>query len=197
MCGRYLVQSDSDVEEINEIINEVQKNMDSMHQLSLNEIYPTNTAPVIVYSNQHKKFLHMKWGFRKWDNKGVIINARSETVEEKKTFSSAIKQTRCVIPSTGFYEWDKAGGSKQKYLFTEKDSPALYMAGIYSTFRDEEAEYSAFTILTTAANEFMEDIHNRMPVIVHSGEIEDYLTDDKFYKYLFTRDDIKLMRQKA
>lgn len=196
MCGRYLVQSNSDIEEINEIINDVQKKMDSMHQLTLDEIYPTNTAPVII-NDSGRKFLPMKWGFSKWDNKGVIFNARSETAEEKKTFSSAIKQTRCVIPSTGFYEWDKKGGSKEKYLFTEETSPVLYMAGIYSTFQDGETKFNAFTILTTAANEYMEDIHNRMPVILRSGEIDEYLTNDEFYRYLFTRNGIKLIRQKV
>lgn len=196
MCGRYLVQSDSDIEEINDIINTVQKKIDNMHQISLDEIYPTNIAPVYVENNSGKEAVPMKWGFPRWDNKGVIINARSETAEEKKTFSSALKNSRCVIPATGFYEWNTENGKKIKYLFKNIDSPVLYMAGIYRTFKNGGTDETAFTIFTTAANEYM-DIHNRMPVILNKDEIFDYLTNDNFYEILFQRDNIRLSKEKV
>lgn len=80
----------------------------------------------------------MSWGFPKWDGKGVIINAKSETASEKNIKQSLL-QRRCVIPSTGFYEWNNAGKSKEKYLFRSETSPVLYMAGILILSRTDKS----------------------------------------------------------
>ena len=96
--------------------------------------------------------------------------AEAETAEEKKTFKDSLLKRRCVIPSTGFYEWDK---SKQKYLFNIQGSNALYMAGLYNFFKDEPR----FIILTTSANSSVSSIHHRMPVVLEKQQIEDWITD--------------------
>ena len=107
-----------------------------------------------------------------FDKKGVIINARAETVFEKKTFRDSVINRRCVIPSTGFYEWDSA---RRKYLFRLEGTNTLYMAGIYSYYQDEPR----FVILTTQANDSMKDVHNRMPLVIYKSEIETWIMDDK------------------
>ena len=109
-------------------------------------------------------------GFPNFTKKGVIINARSETAEEKRMFKTSFHERRCVIPSTGFYEWK----GKEKYHFTLPNSPTLYMAGIYNEFADE----NCFIILTTRANQSMKNIHDRMPVILEKNMIHDWINAD-------------------
>nr|WP_242596096.1 SOS response-associated peptidase family protein [Enterococcus plantarum] len=103
----------------------------------------------------------------------MLINARSETVTEKKTFAKAFKSTRCVFPTTGFYEWE---ANKEKFLFTEQDSKAVYLAGFYKRFEDGNRSI----ILTTGANESMRMIHDRMPVILPRESIDQWILDEEF-----------------
>jgi putative SOS response-associated peptidase YedK len=132
----------------------------------------------------------MRWGFDKWNNKGVIINARSETAAEKKMFAKPIAERRCIIPSTGFYEWAKTHGkAKIKYQFNVPDSPMLYMAGFYTA--------DNFVILTRAANDSMADVHDRMPVILYKDELVSWLNDKDFATDAMNRDSIELVREAA
>ncbi|WP_110953027.1 SOS response-associated peptidase [Anaerosinus massiliensis] len=163
MCGRYVIFTDQENKEIMEIIRQVNE---KHHGIKLGEIYPTNVAPVILKDD----VTAYKWGFPNFAKKGVIINARSETVEDKRMFKTAFHERRCVIPSTGFYEWQ----GKEKYHFTLPNSPIVYMAGIYTEFADE----NCFVILTTKANQSMEEIHDRMPLILEQDMIEDWINND-------------------
>lgn len=158
MCGRYALFSDKENAEIMEIIRQVGD------KIKTGEIYPTNPAPVILANGVHA----YHWGFPHFKNKGVIINARVETVEEKRMFKSSLADRRCVIPSTGFYEWH----DKQKYHCTLPHSPVLYMAGLYNEFAGEPR----YVILTTEANESVRKIHNRMPLVLPQNRIENWLS---------------------
>lgn len=159
MCGRYVLFSDQDIAEIKNILSEISKKYNDT-PYKTGEIYPTDTVPVLTADGPRI----MSWGFPRWDQKGVIINAKSETADEKKTFAKPLREGRCVVPSTGFFEWQKKDDSKNKdkYLFNIPNSPLLYMAGLY---RDDR-----FVILTTAANDSISDIHNRMPVCLDNYE---------------------------
>jgi putative SOS response-associated peptidase YedK len=143
----------------------------------------------------------MTWGFPQWDKKGVTINARSETAAEKKMFAKPLVERRCVIPSTGFYEWSHDSGKpKEKYLFNMDGGPMLYMAGLYTTFANsgkEGALSDRFVILTRDANQYMNDIHNRMPVILHKNELTQWLTDYGFATQVMGRDSIILTKASA
>ncbi len=112
----------------------------------------------------------MVWGIR--TPKSLLINTRAETALEKPTFAESARHRHCVIPSTGFFEWD---GDKRKYQFTLPDTPVLYMAGIYDV-REGEPCYS---ILTTAANDSMREVHDRMPLVLEREQIEPWLFDLK------------------
>ncbi len=117
----------------------------------------------------------MTWGFPKYQGSGVIINARAETASEKRTFSGALAARRCVILSTGFFEWTHTPGQKkEKYQFNDPQSPVLYMAGLY-TPASVAGELPRYVILTTAANESVRDIHDRMPVILRKEEIGEWV----------------------
>ena len=109
-----------------------------------------------------------------YQGSGVIINVRAETASEKRTFSGALAARRCVIPSTGFFEWTHTQGQKkEKYLFNDPQSPLLYMAGLYTPAPD--GALPRYVILTTAANESIRDIHDRMPVILRKEEIGEWV----------------------
>ncbi len=101
-----------------------------------------------------------------------LINARSETVEEKPSFRDAFRRRRCIIPADGFYEWRRAGGSKQPYYFRMRDESPFGFAGLWERWEgDGGRALNSCTILTTEANDVLRPVHDRMPVILHS---EDY-----------------------
>ena len=170
MCGRYFLDPEKS-KEIDEIIKNVQtKNMN----VKTGEIYPSNNVPLIIGTSDHEIDVEgMVWGFHGFKKSQLLINARAETVTEKKTFAAAFNNTRCVFPTTGFFEWDK---DKQKFLFNDSQSTALYLAGFYKKFEDGNRSI----IITTAANQSVDQIHDRMPLILTKQMIDQWLFDDQF-----------------
>ena len=138
MCGRYYVD-DETAKEIEKIVRSVdeklKKEAAQSSQLQTKDIHPTECAPVLVVSAGGLRCELKRWGFPGFMDKQLVINARSESVMEKKMFCDAVENRRIVIPAAGFYEWNK---QKEKSTFTRKDSPILYMAGIYSRYEDED-----------------------------------------------------------
>lgn len=169
MCGRYAYFNDLELKEIIKIADGVSKDPD-VHKMKTGEIRPTDIAPVLVQSDGIIIPRLYSWGFPGFNGKGVIINARLETVSQKLMFRSALDEGRCVIPSTGFYEWDS---KKQKHLLRLPDSPMLYMAGISRLFEGR----NRFVILTGPSNASMSEIHERLPLILSKHQIRDWLSD--------------------
>jgi putative SOS response-associated peptidase YedK len=97
-----------------------------------------------------------------------MINARAETVAEKPSFRSAFKKRRCLILADGFYEWHTEAGVKTPYFISAADSEPFAFAGLWEDWKDKQTGESlqTATIITTAANTFMESLHHRMPVIL-------------------------------
>ncbi|MDX1747003.1 MAG: SOS response-associated peptidase, partial [Halobacteriales archaeon] len=105
-----------------------------------------------------------------------LINARSETVHEKSAFRDAFERRRCLIVADGFLEWKKMQGRKQPFHIQLKDGGPFGFAGLWERWRDEDDEWViSSTILTTRPNDRVEEIHDRMPVIVHSADHELWL----------------------
>jgi putative SOS response-associated peptidase YedK len=116
---------------------------------------------------------YLRWGLiPSWASDPAIgnklLNAREETVAEKPSFRSAFKRRRCVIPASGFYEWQKLGaGRKQPYAIRPRDAGLFSFAGLWERWRDPRGEtIETCTILTTEANDVMRPLHERMPVIL-------------------------------
>lgn len=180
MCGRYTISIDE--QEIRDIVKAITQNNPEI-EVKTGEIYPTNPAPVLLAGQGDIRPDVAVWGFPNFYGKnGVIINARAETALDKKTFRESLLSRRCVIPSTGFFEWTK-DARKQKYLFRETGKALLYMAGFYNEFKGKQR----YVILTTAANKSVQDIHNRMPVIVHRQEIEDWIRNENAMQKILER----------
>lgn len=175
MCGRYMFSSDDDREEYMRIIKEVNEKYHGKAALKEGEIYPTDKVPVLVSDGKECTAELISWGYPHFTGKGVIVNARSESITEKKMFSNGFENNRCVVPATGFFEWKDTGKSKKdKYLFTLPKDDVIYMAGVWDEFDGERR----FVILTTEANESTKDIHHRMPVIIPSDKLDEWVSGD-------------------
>ena len=173
MCGRYFVDdNDLNISEIYNAVNEQQAY--APEQLSFNlstgEIFPTNIVPVITGSNEYKA---MKWGFAGYNGR-PIINARSETAYQKPMFRNSIIERRCLIPASGYYEWQKIENKKQKYLFTSPENAVFYMLGCFKI--EQGSLLPNFVILTRDATELIQVIHDRMPVIVTANAGDEWLS---------------------
>ena len=206
MCARFQIFTEEEVIEIRAIIEEVSRKFGE-GAVNTGEIRPTNSAPVLTLDGNRLAPCPASWGFPKWDGKGIVINARSESALQKPMFSKPLLTRRCVVPSTGFYEWafasvlepqitmfpverkPKANEPKVKLFFRRPDEPMLYMAGMVNTFTDKDGKAKdAFVILTTEANASMSPFHNRMPVILSENEREDWISSETFMREVLSRE---------
>ena len=144
-------------------------------------VAPTQTVPVIV-RDVARKAVVMRWGlvpFWAKDPKigNRLINARAETVSTKPAFRASLKKRRCIVPTTGFYEWRREGKTKTPFYVRMKDDSFFGLAGLYDTWRKPDGSpLQTFTIITTRPNAVLEKIHNRMPVILTPEQEETWLS---------------------
>lgn len=165
MCGRFFV--DAKNREIDRLIESLSPDADPFRS---GEVFPTSNALVLNMQDNFPVPRIMKWGFPRFDGKGVIFNARSESAMQKSMFRDALLHTPALVPCNGFYEWKDTDGKKEKYLFSNGKS-LLYLAGFWKDFINPDGDRQAhFTILTTAANESVKPFHHRMPVLVEENE---------------------------
>ncbi len=139
---------------------------------------PSMSMP-IIYSEKGKiRMDWMKWGIiPSWSKDESfalkLINARAETLEEKNSFKNSLKHKRCLIPVNAFYEWDK---SKNRHQIKVENSELFSFAGIWDTWKTPKGdELNTFTIITCEPNQFISEIHNRMPVILSPEQYKEWL----------------------
>lgn len=109
----------------------------------------------------------------------AIINARSETAQEKPFFRQALRQRRCIIPANGFFEWQRAESSKQPYYIRMKSAEIMGLAGIWESWTSPDGErLETCAILTVSANSLIRTIHERMPVIISPEDYSLWLDRD-------------------
>ena len=150
------------------------------------DVAPAARVPVLIARGQKVTARFQQWGIP-GKNGGLVINARAETVCEKPMFRSSMAGRRCVIPASGYYEWDAA---RHKYFFQLPDNP-LYMAGIYDNVEGQDR----FVVLTTAPNKTVQDIHDRMPLILTHDQVRPWLTDTQAALALLDRVPPNLRRE--
>jgi putative SOS response-associated peptidase YedK len=175
MCGRYrLTRADRLAEKFDAELSE-----------ELNPRYniaPTQPVPVVRSSGSRRVIASMRWGLiPNWAKDASMsqINARSETVLEKSAFKESFERRRCLIPADGFYEWKRRARSKQPFHFGMKDDSLFAFAGIWDRWRMPQGQMiESCAILTTAPNELLKDVHDRMPMI---------LIEQTYQEWLFTR----------
>ncbi|MGL5873495.1 MAG: SOS response-associated peptidase [Xenococcaceae cyanobacterium] len=177
MCGRFTQTSSN---------SEIAKafNLDSVPAIEPKyNIAPTQQVATILRSDPHsdRQFQMLRWGLiPSWAKEKSIgaklINARAETVAEKPSFRSAFRHSRCLIIADGFYEWQKQKDGKQPFYIRQINNLPFAFAGLFSTWQPPDGEIlSTCTIITTEANEIMQPIHDRMPVILKSTDYDLWL----------------------
>ncbi|MGZ5574776.1 MAG: SOS response-associated peptidase [Methylobacter sp.] len=175
MCGRY------------NLIATGQQIMDHFRLLSLPAHNPDYNIPpgqkilaIVQLEDGSNKAVDLHWGLvPSWSKERAIsnhlINARAETLAEKPSFKKAYQQRRCLIPATGFYEWQATEAGKQPYHIHKPDNSLFAFGGIWEHWNhDQETVYSC-AIITTDANDKMAPIHDRMPVIIAPEDYNHWL----------------------
>jgi len=182
MCGRYTALTADEIIEIYKIFKKLSFHITrddfAKYDEVPSEVFPTNHAPVITKNSNEIAFESVKWGFKKWDSTGVIINARCETIKNKSIFSKHLKNGRCVVPAGEFFEWEKLDKGKKKHCAKDRYGKLLFMAGLYRDFKDENEIVREFVIITKEATGDMAKIHDRMPVMLRIEQIEPWLTGE-------------------
>ncbi|HET7729138.1 MAG TPA: SOS response-associated peptidase [Usitatibacter sp.] len=177
MCSRYFLDADGNI-----IAYTFQVPIHERIRKRFN-IAPTQEAPVVrAAKSGGREVAMLRWGlvpFWARDIKFGIkaINARSEGIGEKPAFRDALKQRRCIVPATGFFEWQGEPGRKQPFAVTLPGHELLAFAGLWERWQPPEGEpVETFTIVTTDANEAIAKIHDRMPVILPMDAVDTWLT---------------------
>ncbi|HWD47651.1 MAG TPA: SOS response-associated peptidase [Actinomycetota bacterium] len=172
MCGRF--SSTSQLQFLLEQFRAEPLGVEG-HQPSWNVAPASDILVVTASEDGARQLRELRWGLvPRWakDPSGAnrMINLRAETVREKKGWKSTLARKRCIIPIDGFYEWQDQGKGqrKQPFYITSRDFSPIALAGLWATWRDPDSGEELFTctILTTSANDLMESVHHRMPVIL-------------------------------
>jgi putative SOS response-associated peptidase YedK len=178
MCGRYVLASPGKV-------------IAGYFGLAAVPVYPPryNIAPtmdaLVVRETPggERGAAMLRWGFvPSWAKDPAIgsrmINARAESVVDRPAFRAAFRRRRCLVPADGFYEWQPvAGGRKQPYFIRLVSGAPLALAGLWEEWRGPAGDAIAtFTIVTTAANEALRAIHDRMPVLIAPADHDEWLS---------------------
>lgn len=169
MCGRFYIASEDSAEELQAIIDSLQRKTNA--PVKTGEIRPTDDAPVIANSKSltPSPFL-MRWGYSLRD-RPPVINARSETAADRALFRDGMTQRRCLVPASHYFEWERIGNRKIKNAIKPAGSRMMCMAGLY---RIEQGR-PEFTILTREPAECIRHIHDRMPVILPREALGDWM----------------------
>ena len=176
MCGRYtLGREPNSLLDYFHLHGEV-----PVYHLSYN-IAPTQQAPVVIQSGDQRICHLMRWGLiPNWskgpDPRFTMINAKAETIDEKPAYKRPFKRQRCLIPCDGFYEWKPQGNNKQPYYIANTGRGILALAGVWDRWEAGDEAIESFSIITTAANDFMQNIHERMPAIISPEEFAVWLS---------------------
>jgi putative SOS response-associated peptidase YedK len=146
-------------------------------------ICPTQTIDTVIEREGKRDLVPMRWGLvPSWRKKTAketpsTFNARAETVAEKPMFRSAFKRNRCLIPASGYYEWQKTPTGKQPYYYTARDGSPLTIAGLWDEWKDIETgePLKSCTMIVTNANKLTSQIHDRMPVLLQPNNFDRWL----------------------
>lgn len=167
MCGRFAQQRPSS--ELAEIFDAEDLAGDAGQRFN---VAPTDEASVVVQREERRAVVAYRWGLQPaWmDPKraGKAFNARAESLATSGLFRDAYRKRRCLVPVDGFYEWRRDGSRKIPLWIHDPTGDPLALAGLWTGRQDEATGdwIRTFTIITSAPNAFMADIHDRMPVII-------------------------------
>lgn len=176
MCGRFALVTEK---RILELLFEIEFYEELISRYN---IAPSQVILALRCNRRSGKreLTRMKWGLMPFwaSEKGggkALINARAETVASKPAFRSAFQHRRALIPASGFYEWRRAGKSKQPFYIRLQDGSPFAFGALYESGGREAQPSDSCAVITTAANSVVASIHHRMPLIIPQGLYRDWL----------------------
>ena len=184
MCGRFVLSSPK------EVIEEVFGVTDAGIVDARFNVAPAQTVPVVLEGPHGRGIRRMRWGLTpRWAKMkrgprggaqvASFLNARSETISTKPSFREAFAQRRCLLPANAFYEWQHTKSGKIPHAIGLAGSTPFAMAGIWEPWVSAEGELrEGVCVVTTRANAEMQNLHERMPVLIHRDHYEFWLRND-------------------
>ena len=166
MCGRYSLIAD-----LGELARRFEFEGDWLEFESSYNVAPTHNVLTVV-GGEARRAGYMRWGLiPHWAKDHRIgsrmINARAETVAEKPSFRDSLRRRRCLVLADGFYEWQRNGKEKRPMRVVMRSGEPFAFAGIWAVWKDPEGNrIPSCAIITTTANDVLEPIHERMPVVL-------------------------------
>lgn len=186
MCGRFAI--DTNIETIRE-----QFHINSIDELPKSfNVAPTESALCLLLSDEGLAAVQMRWGIVPWYTKGkkplLLINARAETVAEKPAFRQSLKNRRCLMLMSGFFEWKHEQQEKrilkQPYFITRHDKKLMAVAAVWDYFKPQaDIAIPSCCVLTTQANELLSPLHDRMPWILSEEQQKEWLQTGQFQEH--------------
>ncbi len=144
-------------------------------------IAPSQDIAAIREGEAGRELVMLHWGLiphwaKEEKTKFSMINARAETVATKPAYRTAFRQRRCLVPASGFFEWERTARGRQPYAVRLKDTDLFAFAGLWEYWEGEQGKtIESCTIVVTDANELLRPIHDRMPVILDPDNYDAWL----------------------
>ena len=177
MCGRYVLKRE-DLEALLRTMGVT----DVREFVSRYNIAPSTMIPAIRTGREGtRKAVALQWGLVPHWSKDAkdgarLANARADGVAKKPAFRHAFRNRRCVVPASGFYEWQTIGKGKYPWYFQLKDGQPFVFAGLWESWRSEDGiELQTCSLITTEPNDVVRPLHDRMPVILRDAAIDTWL----------------------
>ena len=176
MCGRYSLIAD-----LGELARRFEFDGDWLAFESAYNVAPTQDVLTVV-GGETRRAGFMRWGLIPWWAKSAsigsrMINARAETVAQKPAFRDSLRRRRCLVLADGFYEWQRTGSARTPMRVVMRSGEPFAFAGLWSVWRDPDGvRIPSCAIITTAANDLLRPIHDRMPVVL-PRDMEDFWLD--------------------
>lgn len=176
MCGRYYLTATAAE------IRRRFKVEDVPDLSSRYNIAPTQLCPIVMPAGRERRAHTARWGLvppwsRDLSLGAGMINAPAEAIEERPAFRTSFQSQRCLVPASGYYEWEAKGARRQPHRIAPRSGTVFAFAGLWERWTPELGEaVETFAIITTRANKLLSDVHDRMPVIIAPADYQLWLT---------------------
>ena len=174
MCGRFA--SYKNLNKLKNIFNITNSDFNITQSYNIS---PGQNVNIILSYKLENYLLESNWGYTfinsNTQKKQMVINSRIETINSKLLFKDSFLKRKCVIPANGYFEWSQKEGEKKPYFIKLGDGELIYFAGVWRKEKYNDDKRRVFSIITKSANKKINEIHDRMPVVLNANNAQDYL----------------------
>lgn len=179
MCGRFTLTTDDYAAVAEAFGARVEPEVLAAARPRFN-VAPTDRHPIVVADPDARRLVLGQWGLKSLRDRDkprppIQINARAETVASRGLFRSAFERHRCVVVADGFFEWTGPKHDRRPMWFHPPGGGPLAFAGIFLPWPGDDGPVPCFCIVTTAANDLVAPVHDRMPVVLAAGDVDAWL----------------------